>query len=103
MNENKKVFLKILLFCFGDSTRNLIFTNNYKPGIVKGMAYKVLHNTLCKNVFNTCKTCKMFETSKSFFLVQNFFFWTQNDFLLICLEKNFLVQKFFSGPKLIFC
>ena len=42
-------------------------------GIVKGMSDKVLHNTLCKSVFYTCKMCKMCETSKSFFWSKVFF------------------------------
>ena len=49
---------------------------NFQPGIVKGMPDMVLHNTLRKSVFYTCKMCKMCETSKKIF-------WTQNDFFLV--------------------
>ena len=71
-------------------------------GIVKSMANMVLHNTLCRSVIYMCKMCKMFETSKSFFMFKNFFgpkiFFVPK--MTFCF---YVLKKFFSGPKMTFC
>ena len=87
-----------LLVCFGK------FFFGAKIFSVPKMAFcwYVLKNYfLVQKIFSGPKMTFCYNVLKKYFLVQNFF-WTQNDFLLICFEKIFFGAKFFLDPKWLF-